>query len=112
MSLCMLAACAERISIALKSTAPAVAYDLGTKIERTITPGTEAHRRLAQWVLDNQEGWEPYVATPPALGIMVRAPELNIQFVGTSVIVETRKGVLSKKVTPAEYAFLLSQNGT
>jgi hypothetical protein len=111
LSIFLLTACTEMISFALSPAATAVVYDLGAKSERSISPNTEAHRKLVQWVAANREGWEPYLATPPALGVIVRAPEVNIQFVGTSAIVHTKQGVLSKKVAPSEYAFLLSQNG-
>lgn len=83
LSLFLIAACAEKISITLDPTATSVVYDLRFRTERTISPGTEAHRRLTQWVVANREGWEPYLATPPAQGIIVRAPEVNIQFTGT-----------------------------
>jgi hypothetical protein len=110
-SLLLLAACSERLPLSLKSTSGAVVYELGSTNQRTISPGTETHRRLALWVASNQEGWEPYLATPPALGVIVRAHEISIQFVGTSAIAHTKRGVFVKKVAPVEYAFLLGQNG-
>ena len=105
-------ACAEQVSFALGPESPVTIYYLSTKNERTLLPKTDAHRKLVEWVTANQSGWEQYLATPPAQGIIIRAPELNLQFMGKSVLVHTRTGVFSKAVSSNEYSFLVAEAGT
>jgi hypothetical protein len=109
-----LLACGERIAFALPSTATATVtvtvtvHDIGTGSKRSIQPNTDLHQTLSLWVARNQDGWQPYVATPPAQGIIVRAEELDVQFIGERVLLHSRQGIFTKKVTPSEYAFLSS----
>jgi hypothetical protein len=106
-------ACAQRVSFVLSSEAAATVYYLNTaKSQRTLLPTSDAHRKLREWIAANQDGWEKYLATPPAQGIIVRAQELNLQFIGNTVLVHSRQGVFSKHITQDEYLFLSSENGT
>ena len=106
--LALLSACGERVAFGLPPTATVTVYDLGTGGKRSIQPQTEFHQKLGLWAARNQDGWQPYLATPPAQGIIVRAEELDLQFIGERVLLHSRQGIFTKKVTPSEYAFLSS----
>jgi hypothetical protein len=103
----LLSACSEEIPLRLQPSVSAQVFDLGTKSERVLSPESESYKQLAQWIASNQAGWSPYFATPPSQGIVVRSGEIKLQFVASSVIAHTRKGVVAKDITPNEYAFLL-----
>jgi hypothetical protein len=100
-------ACADsELALELPVSEPAHVYDLDSKSERVLQPGTVQYRELALWVSKHRRGWSQYYATPPALGIMVRAGGLNLQFTGKTVLAHTSSGVFERATTPAEYAFL------
>ena len=101
-----LSACAKTVELNLPSTASVTVYDMSTGKQRSIEPKTEPHRRLSRWTINNQDGWQPYLATPPAQGIIVRAEGLNVQFIGDHALVHSRQGVFTKKVNSAELTFL------
>ncbi len=104
--LALLSACGEGVEFGLPSTATVTVYDMGTGSERSIQPKTDTHQKLGLWAARNQDGWQPYLATPPAQGIIVRAEGLDLQFIGDHVLLHSRQGIFTKKVTPSEYAFL------
>jgi hypothetical protein len=79
-----------------------------TGSKRSIPPKTDIHQRLGLWAASNQDGWHPYLATPPAQGIIVRAEGLNVQFIGERALLHSRQGIFTKSVLPNEYAFLSS----
>lgn len=106
--LALLSACGEGVAFGLRPTATVTVYDVGTGSKRSIQPQTDIHQRLGAWVARNQDGWQPYLATPPSQGIIVRAEELDLQFIGERVLLHSRQGIFTKKVTPSEYAFLSS----
>ena len=101
-----LSACSKTIELHLPSTASVTIYDMSTGKQRIIEPKTELHQKLSRWTNNNQEGWQPYLATPPAQGIIVRAEGLDVQFIGEHAIVHSPKGVFTKKVNSDELAFL------
>jgi hypothetical protein len=98
---------ARELALVLQPEAAAKVYDFATKVERTLQPGSAARRRLGLWIQTNQSGWESYLATPPAKGIIVRAPGLDLQFLERRVLVQSPKGVFTKSITASEYSFLL-----
>jgi hypothetical protein len=102
-----LTACAKDLSLAVSTQSIATVYNLDNKAERTLVPGSPARGQLVQWVATNHNGWRPYLATPPALGVIVRTSELDLQFMGSTVLAHTRDGVFSKSVEPRAYSFLL-----
>ena len=106
--LILLSACEEGVAFKLPSTATVMVYNMGTGTKRSIQPKTELHQKLTLWAARNQDGWQPYLATPPAQGIIVRAEELDLQFIGERALLHSRQGIFTKKVTPSEYAFLSS----
>ena len=97
---------ASELALELPVGEPAKAYDLGSKSERVLRPGSAQYRELARWVSNHRRGWSQYYATPPALGIIVRAGALDLQFIGEKVLAHTSSGAFEKPTTPAEYAFL------
>jgi len=106
--LALLLACGEGVPFGLPPTATVTVYDMGTGNKRSIQPKTDTHRKLGLWVARHQDGWKPYLATPPAQGIIIRAEELDLQFIGERVLLRSRQGIFTKKVTPSEYEFLSS----
>ncbi|MGM9485550.1 hypothetical protein ACS5PN_30455 [Roseateles sp. NT4] len=115
---CVLAAsilvsgCNESLPLSLDKGTSAHAYCLsGVRRDVGIQPGTETHQALAAWITENRGGWEPYLATPPALGVIVRADGFSLQFVGSVVIAHVEQGVLTKTAQESSYAFLSSQCG-
>jgi hypothetical protein len=101
------AGCSNReLALELPAAEPVKLYDFNSKSERLLLPGSVAHRELMQWVSSHRHGWAPYFATPPALGITVRAGQLHLQFMETTVLAHTSEGVFERSVAPAEYAFL------
>lgn len=104
--LAVLSACTERIILSVPPATSVSVYDFDAKTERTIEPNSEVHKRLIQWVSENQDGWKRYAATPPALGAIVRAGPVNLQFVGHQAIVHTGDGFHFKDVSPGSYQFL------
>ena|SRR6266436_1984458 len=101
-----LLACSQDLQLDLPAGDPVRVVKLGGTGGHTLVPQSEQYRKLASWVANNRSGWSQYYATPPAKGIMVRAADLNLQFVESSVLAHTRKGVFTKNVSPTDYAFL------
>lgn len=106
--LALLAACGEKVAFELPSTTAVTVYNMGTGSQRSIQPQTDAHQKLVVWAVRNQDGWQPYLATPPAKGIIVRAEKLDLQFIGEHVLLHTRHEIFTKKVTLSEYTFLFN----
>jgi len=105
-SLACIGCSSKELAFELPAAEPVRVYDFNSKSERLLLPESAEHRELAQWVSNHRGGWAPYFATPPALGIMVRAGQLNLQFIDTTVLAHTSEGVFERSVVPAEYAFL------
>ena len=105
-------ACSQSVRIALQADVPAKVYILGSQAERTLLPGSAGHKHLSQWVEANQSGWRPYPATPPAIGVVVRAASLDLQFMEHTVLLHSTQGLFSKSVEPNEYSFLAAQSGS
>ena len=99
-------ACTKTVELSLPPAATVAVYDMSTGKKWSIQPNTAAHRSLGQWAKENQDGWQPYLATPPAQGIFLRAEGLDVQFVGDQVLLHSRQGVVAKKVKYNELAFL------
>ena len=101
-----LSACSHDLQLALPTGEPVRVFQLGRTGEHTLTQQSEQYRKLVSWVENNRSGWSQYYATPPAKGIMVRAANLNLQFVESAALAHTPEGVFTKDVSPTDYAFL------
>lgn len=68
-------------------------------------------RRLQEWLAHNQSGWSPSMITNPSDGVFVRAGDLNLQFVGTTVFAFTNHGQFQKDICKEDYAYLKEAAG-
>lgn len=71
-----------------------------------LEPNSDRFRQLELWVQQNQSGWSRYRVTAAACGICVSAGDVQLNFLGSSVIVYSKDGGWQKPVGPSEYAFL------
>lgn len=89
--------------------------DPGTTIvelqEVLLQPDIIEYRLLQQWLRQNQHGWSQSLATNPGGGIVVRAGDLSLQFVGGAVFTWTDKGQFQKKIREDDYVFLKKAAG-
>jgi hypothetical protein len=71
----------------------------------TIAASSDAHRRLAKWIFQNQAGWD---ATPVtyAPGVLVSGSNFSINFFGTSVILNIPEGQFAKTIAVSEYSYI------
>jgi hypothetical protein len=107
-----LSACVEP-TLTLPTNVPVTVIELDNKTsERTIPTDSESYRKLVAWISNNQSGWSSYLAPPPGKGIIVRAGELDLQFIGTTVLVHTSKGVFTKSISFDDYSFLLHEKAS
>ncbi len=108
----VIAGCTRDLPLSLPSNASVEVIELGGS-GYTVDPSSDVHRKLEQWVIRNRSGWSPYYATLPGKGIIVRSGTLDLQFLGSTVFVQTAHGAFYKTVTPADYGFLRrTANGT
>jgi hypothetical protein len=68
-------------------------------------------RRLQEWLAHNQSGWSQSMAINPSGGFFVRAGDLNLQFVGTTVFAFTDHGQFQKDIRQEDYAYLKEAAG-
>jgi hypothetical protein len=106
-----LSACEKKVSFALSPAATVMLYNLETGDDRQIQPNTDNYNKLHSWIAKNQDGWQAYLATRPYKGLIVRANQFSLQFIGKSVLlVDVHQGVLTKPINPSEYVFLLGES--
>jgi hypothetical protein len=101
-----LSACDHDLQLVLPAGQPVQVFQLGDTGEHTLMTQSEQHRKLASWVANNRSGWSPCYAMPPAKGIIVRAANLNLQFLESAVFARTPEGIFTKNVSRTDYAFL------
>ena|SRR5687767_14203506 len=97
---------AASVSLSLSESSAVTVYTLATKAKRTLQPGSVEHAQLAAWLVANQRGWSPYLATPPAKGVIIQAPGLKLQIISTSVLAYTAQGIASKTVGTSDLSFI------
>jgi hypothetical protein len=93
-------------TVELKAPAAVHVVGLGGTPARDYPADSEVALRLKTWVDANRTGWLPYLATAPSAGLMVRADDVQLQFIGDSVIDHDAHGLYVKSVAPSDYAFL------
>lgn len=98
--------CSRNLELNLPVGEPVRVLELGGTAERVLLPHSDAYLQLVSWLETNRSGWSQYYATPPPKGVVVRAADLNLQFVESAVLAHTREGVFTKSILPADYAFL------
>jgi hypothetical protein len=108
----LIAGCARQLPLALPANTPAQVFQLGGA-HYTLDPASAGYRSLDQWVSNNRSGWSwgHYYATPPTKGVIVRAGNLNLQFLDSTVLAHTPQGDYRKNAPPSEYAFLVRKAG-
>jgi hypothetical protein len=76
-----------------------------------IEPSSDAHRKLKNWLDENQTGWSQLHYTPPGAGVLLSTPEIQLQFFGGTAYATVQLGVLTKHVSESDYAFLVCKSG-
>jgi hypothetical protein len=105
-ALLLLGACEAPIPLRLPVGAPLNVSVSETHNHFTIAPDSDEYRQLALWIERNQSGWSRYRVTLPICGICVSAGDIQLNFLGSSVIAVLKDGVWDKPVAPSDYAFL------
>jgi hypothetical protein len=75
-------------------------------IEVTSPSNTPEHRRLQNWIAENQRGWSQAVAADPAGGIIVNGGKLHLHFFEGGVSTPVSDGVVQKTVRKEDYSYL------
>jgi hypothetical protein len=101
-----LGACADTIPLQFPAGAPLRVDVHETLRHYSLAPDSKEYRQLDLWIQRNRSGWSRYYIGAPICGICVTAGDVQLNFLGTSVVAFVNNGGWHKPVTPSEYAFL------
>ena len=103
----LLGACGETIPLRLPVGVPLEVNVRETHTHYILAPDSNEYHKLDLWSQRNQSGWSRYYVTAPICGICVGAGDVQLNFLGPSVVVFLKDGGgWHKAVAPADYAFL------
>lgn len=73
-----------------------------------LAPNSPKHQRLREWLAGNQYGWAEYLATEPAVGVVISTSNGRLHFTGNLALAcPGQSACLQKAIEPSAYAFLL-----
>jgi hypothetical protein len=76
-----------------------------------LQPDSAEHRRLREWLAQNQTGWAQSYSTTPRQGLIVQGRGFSLHFVADVVFASTAEGQFEKKVREQDYAYLKAPLG-